>query len=104
MQLTHNNKDYYPDCHVYSDELYDYAIVNGESITRYYGSEPGEYESYPIHMLVNPKAIMEQQPWIMEVILADTGRLYKHHKELIDKIIKFDEDINILKRCLRRAS
>ena len=99
MELLHNNEDYYPECHVFSDKKYDYAIVNGESITRYYGSEPGQYESYPIHMLQGARQILENNPWILRVLSKDEAnqRLYKYYDRLVQQLEKSDNIMNEIK-------
>jgi len=63
-----NNKDMNIEDFCYSSEGFDYCIVNGESLTRYYGKEPGEYESCPIHKLMNPYNVLqdEDNKWISE--------------------------------------
>ena len=96
-ELTHNNEDYYSECHVYSDKKYDYAIVNGESITRYYGSEPGQYESYPIHTLMDARGLLERNQWISRVLSVDSVTdkpLYKNYDRLIERLKKSDYILN----------
>ena len=100
MELVHNNEHYYPECHVFSDEEYDYAIVNGESITRYYGPNGGDYESIPLHTLADIKWVLATSPWIMEVLAKDRCKLYKHHQELIDRLASQDRHIQLLQTIL----
>lgn len=90
MKLVHNNEHYYEDCHVFSDKEYDYSIVNGESISRYYGSKGGQYESCPVHTLVGSVYILINNPYILKVLAVDayTTRHYKHYSKLIESAKK----------------
>lgn len=78
---------------VYSDGIYDYAIVNGESLTKYYGKEPGEYESCPIHMISKPLSLLDSDDsfWMRTLLRYDAlsdRPLYKMRKELLETIFE----------------
>jgi len=75
------------DTYVYSDDEYDYCIVNGESLTRYYGPTGGQYQSCPIRALRNPLKVLHQTPWMSTLLFIDavTTKRYKHTKKLLDK-------------------
>ena len=100
MELVHNNEHYYPECHVYSDDKYDYAIVNGESLTRYYGPNGGDYESICLHSFYAARQLLEKEKWLLKLLLKDKGKLYKHHKDLIQRIIEDDYYIRVLETII----
>ena len=88
---TINNKDMDTEDFLYSDGTYDYCIVNGESLTKYFGKELGQYESLPIHMLMNKLAILDQNPWAKELLYWDASEdepKYKFRDKLLNKISK----------------
>ena len=88
MLLVHNNEDMSEGVHVYSDDKYDYCIVNGESLTRYYGPNGGDYESCPLHMLHGAWHILSKNPWMTALLLTDatTTKLYKYHDRLSKRL------------------
>ena len=79
------------DTYVYSDREYDYCIVNGESLTRYYGSIGGEYESIPLHKLASIQWLLNQPKtkWIRTLLSIDrrTTKLYKYKDLLISRMV-----------------
>ena len=101
--MIHHNTDMPNGTYVYSDEEYDYAIVNGESLTQYFGSRPGEYTSYAIHTLTGAEHILATQEWCAVLLAIDArhAKLYKHHKELQDTIIKHNPVLRSLRRAAR---
>jgi len=92
LNLVHNNEDYNPHCHVWSDDKYDYAIVNGESITRYYGPNGGDYESFPLHLFQTVNDLLDRPgyEWVHQTLVKDLEgpKLYKYSKELAIKIAR----------------
>ena len=87
-----DNKDMPENSFVYSDGEFDYCIVNGESLTKYFGKEPGEYESCPIHQLLDPLSTLNFPPnfWMNTLLRYDTfdTKLYKNREELLKSIVK----------------
>lgn len=91
-----NNKAMDIEDFIYTDGTYDYCIVNGESLTKYFGVEPGEYESYPLHTFSDPYSVISQTHWIRVLLkydFIDEDSKYKKHNELMKSItdrIEFD--------------
>jgi hypothetical protein len=87
MEPVINNEDMDINTFVYSDGEYDYCIVNGKSVTKYYGRERGQYESYCLHILQSPQGLLENNEWV-DLLNIDyrTKKLYKYHKELFEAI------------------
>ena len=83
-----NNIHMNPDDFIYSDGKYDYCIVNGESLTKYFGKEPGEYESYPVHTFMSPLSVIKNTKWLSIILKYDYlhNRKYKKHAELMKTI------------------
>ena len=63
----HKNEDF-AGLYLGSDEKYDYSIVNigsnNHSVTRYFGKNGGEYESYPLYLTGNYSVPV----WVLNVI------------------------------------
>ena len=79
MVIVHNNEAMDMDTYVFSDKYFDYCIVNRMSLTKYYGREPGEYESYPIAILVDSLDIILGNQWLADLLAVDviTTRLFQ---------------------------
>ena len=94
----HNNIDMPEGTFLYSDGTYDYCIVNGESLTRYFSSEGGDYESCPIHMIAGALEVLNDREsfWMRNLLRYDSLQdkpLYKMKKQLLENItnrLKFD--------------
>ena len=90
-----NNKGMYDHTFVYSDGKFDYCIVNGESLTKYYGKEYGEYESCSIHRLADPLSALDYSSslWMSVLLRYDTfdTKYYKKRKELLKQIADRNE-------------
>ncbi len=86
-----NNVDMPPNTFVYSDGIYDYCIVNGESLTKYFAKAPGEYESSSIHRFLDPLGTLEsyRNKW-MKILLKVDGMSenpkYKKKDVLLSRI------------------
>lgn len=83
---------------IYSDGIFDYCIVNGESLTKYFGSEPGEYESYPIHMVSGALDILNDKRnfWMRALLKYDSlseSPLYQKKQELLSNISRQAEEM-----------
>ena len=83
-----NNIDMNIENFIFSDGEFDYCIVNGESLTKYYGKKGGEYKSYSIHKFY-PDSIERiltdakfETAWTIELLKQDMKadkQLYKHY-------------------------
>ena len=83
-----NNEHMNPNTFVWTDGVYDYCIVNGESVTKYYGEVGGEYESYPLHHFMDIRYLPN---WVISTI--DKGwEIYKHKAELKTQIDELSTD------------
>ena len=90
---TINNKAMAINDFIYSDGTYDYCIVNGESLTKYYDKEPDDYESYPIHKFSNPFQLLQRKDnlWLKTLLRYDyisESPKYTKHQELMENISK----------------
>ena len=68
--MLHNNKDF-AGKYMYSDDECDYSVVNSatndHSFTRYFGSDPGEYESYPL-LSLQVSTILNSPAWVKKLL------------------------------------
>jgi len=95
--MLHNNKDF-AGTYMYSDTEFDYSVVNSKddnhSFTRYFGTEPGEYESYPL-MSLPVNSIMNTPSWVKKLLKQWIEK--NPSCMFIDKIIlKFKNEKNMV--------
>ena len=77
-----NNEHMNPETFVWTDGKFDYCIVNGESVTKYYGEIGGEYESYPLHKFVSVSGMPN---WVIKTL--DKGwEMYEHKERLLEML------------------
>lgn len=82
---------------IFSDGKYDYCIVNGESLTKYYEAEYGAYESMSPHILADPMELLNdpRMRWMRTLLKYDSlsgTPKYKRKKELLESIKRRTEE------------